>query len=364
MQAQADNRFYNGATFDGYRRSAAAAVQPGQHVVLQHRLAQPQRQGRLRLPDRGVGSLSSTTRTSQYFVAESFNQATGTFVPAVPPRLRVRRLDLEGQQLRRLPARQVRADQPALRRGRRPVREPDRDQRPGRRHGRHHRARAAGRRPASTWSGDGKTLLTGSDGRFYTGIIQSFSDGFADVPQQANYDNFAWNGRELRVRRTNPGGRHTLPPNLDLEPVVRRRVHHRRPAAVRPQHGRGRPLHRPRMEQPHRRHPHDQPGQLSIKRVVVNYDAGRAAATGGSMPPSRSGSRATGTSGPATPTRKTEGNHFDATLHAAGRLHRRPVPHHPRRHHRHGRRDLVPRGPERRQQVRPSRSTTGRTTSS
>ena len=43
-------------------------------------------------------------------------------------------------------------------------------------------------------AGDGKTLVTGSYGRYYASIIQGFSDGFAGVPQQENYDLFLWNG--------------------------------------------------------------------------------------------------------------------------------------------------------------------------
>lgn len=66
-------------------------------------------------------------------------------------------------------------------------------------------------------TGDGKTLLVGSAGRFYTGILQSFSDAFANVPQQTNYKDFTWNGSayvqtgEVRV------GASTFKPNLDLK---------------------------------------------------------------------------------------------------------------------------------------------------
>ena len=67
-------------------------------------------------------------------------------------------------------------------------------------------------------TGDGKTIVTGSFGRYYAGIIQSFSDAFAGVAQQADYDNFAWNGstyvlqNQVRVSGSN------FRPNADLSP--------------------------------------------------------------------------------------------------------------------------------------------------
>jgi outer membrane receptor protein involved in Fe transport len=44
---------------------------------------------------------------------------------------------------------------------------------------------------------DGKTLVTASYGRYHQGIIQDFSDEFAQVAQQTNYDNYIWNGSEF-----------------------------------------------------------------------------------------------------------------------------------------------------------------------
>ena len=41
---------------------------------------------------------------------------------------------------------------------------------------------------------DARTLLIGSYGRFNDGILQGFSDTFAAVPQQTNYNPFVWNG--------------------------------------------------------------------------------------------------------------------------------------------------------------------------
>ena len=68
-------------------------------------------------------------------------------------------------------------------------------------------------------SGDGRTILSGTLGRFYGAITQNFADAFAGVPQQANYDLFTWNGSayvfdsSVRV-----GGAANAPPS-DLKPV-------------------------------------------------------------------------------------------------------------------------------------------------
>lgn len=67
-------------------------------------------------------------------------------------------------------------------------------------------------------SGDGKTLLTGSYGRYYASIIQGFSDEFANVPQQANYDLFTWNGSAYVFTESVRVGGSDFTPNLDLNP--------------------------------------------------------------------------------------------------------------------------------------------------
>ncbi|MGH9364830.1 MAG: TonB-dependent receptor, partial [Thermoanaerobaculia bacterium] len=43
-------------------------------------------------------------------------------------------------------------------------------------------------------SGTGKSLVVGSYGRFYQFVLQTFSDGFGQNAQQANYNNYVWNG--------------------------------------------------------------------------------------------------------------------------------------------------------------------------
>jgi outer membrane receptor protein involved in Fe transport len=69
-------------------------------------------------------------------------------------------------------------------------------------------------------SGDGNSLVSASYGRYYQAIIQDFSDEFAQVAQLANYNNHVWNGSEFvfqnRVEVSGSGSGFT--PNLDLKP--------------------------------------------------------------------------------------------------------------------------------------------------
>jgi hypothetical protein len=67
-------------------------------------------------------------------------------------------------------------------------------------------------------SGDGKTLVTGSYGRYFASIIQGFSDAFANVPQQENYDVFLWNGSQYVFSRSVRVGGGDFDPNTDLKP--------------------------------------------------------------------------------------------------------------------------------------------------
>ena len=68
--------------------------------------------------------------------------------------------------------------------------------------------------------GDGNSLIIGSYGRYYQAIIQDFSDEFAQVAQQTNYNNYVWNGTAFvfsnRVEVSGAGSGFT--PNLDLKP--------------------------------------------------------------------------------------------------------------------------------------------------
>jgi hypothetical protein len=67
-------------------------------------------------------------------------------------------------------------------------------------------------------SGDGKRLVTGSYGRYYAGIIQGFSDAFAGVPQQANYDNYVWDGSGYVFSNSVRVGGSNFQANTDLSP--------------------------------------------------------------------------------------------------------------------------------------------------
>jgi hypothetical protein len=68
-------------------------------------------------------------------------------------------------------------------------------------------------------SGDGNSLITGSYGRYYAGLIQAFSDAFAQVAQQTNYDNYVWNGSTFVFQnRVQLSGGSSFVPNLDLKP--------------------------------------------------------------------------------------------------------------------------------------------------
>ncbi len=49
--------------------------------------------------------------------------------------------------------------------------------------------------------------ITGSYGRYHASIIQGFSDSFASIPQQENYDLFQWNGTQYAFVRVRSGGR-------------------------------------------------------------------------------------------------------------------------------------------------------------
>lgn len=68
-------------------------------------------------------------------------------------------------------------------------------------------------------AGDGKTLVTGSYGRYYASILQGFSDAFANIPQQANYDVFTWTGTGYEFTRSVRVGASDFAPPEELHPV-------------------------------------------------------------------------------------------------------------------------------------------------
>jgi hypothetical protein len=67
-------------------------------------------------------------------------------------------------------------------------------------------------------TGNGKSLITGSYGRYYAGVIQSFSDAFAQVAQQTNYDNYRWDGTQFVFSNRVQLSGSSFQPNLDLRP--------------------------------------------------------------------------------------------------------------------------------------------------
>ena len=66
--------------------------------------------------------------------------------------------------------------------------------------------------------GDGNSLITASYGRYYASIIQGFSDAFAQVAQQTNYDNYVWNGSAFVFQNRVQLSGSSFTPNTDLKP--------------------------------------------------------------------------------------------------------------------------------------------------
>lgn len=67
--------------------------------------------------------------------------------------------------------------------------------------------------------GTGKTLVLGTYGRFYQFILQTFSDAFAQIPQQTNYNNFEWDGTRYVFTGRVEAGATTFQRNTDLDPT-------------------------------------------------------------------------------------------------------------------------------------------------
>ena len=199
----------------------------------------------------------------QYYVAESYNPVTRTpvFGPnSVRAGLRLGSVDLDRQDQRALRARQDGAERSAVGRsracaGRRQTGSSDIGQATV-------DTSMIAPRLSGTYdlTGDGNSLITGSYGRYYASIIQSFSDAFAQVAQQTNYDNYVWNGTRVRVPEPRPVERRRL--RLRAEPrsegVAHGRIHGRLSASARPHVRRQRALHLAQLGQPDRRRPHVQ----------------------------------------------------------------------------------------------------------
>jgi hypothetical protein len=67
-------------------------------------------------------------------------------------------------------------------------------------------------------TGDSGTLLVGSYGRFYDGVLQGYSDNFAAVPQQTNYDLHRWNGSTYVSIGSFTQSAGTFAPNTNVTP--------------------------------------------------------------------------------------------------------------------------------------------------
>jgi hypothetical protein len=61
-------------------------------------------------------------------------------------------------------------------------------------------------------------LLVASFGRFYDPILLGFSDAFANVPQQTNYDLHLWNGTSYQYDSRYEEGANTFQPNTAIRP--------------------------------------------------------------------------------------------------------------------------------------------------
>lgn len=65
---------------------------------------------------------------------------------------------------------------------------------------------------------DAKTLLIASYGRFYDGILQSYSDAFANVPQQTNYNTYVWDGSQFVFSSRSEASANTFSPDEAVDP--------------------------------------------------------------------------------------------------------------------------------------------------
>jgi hypothetical protein len=216
VENQADGKVYNGATFDGFvdrpRQQFNLAsnwfLTPGgrsHDVKVGFDFQNVESGAEFKYPN------------SQYYIAESYNQATGAMVP-------FQRLDFEAG--------------PSTSSGKMyALFARDKFQvtnrffiEAGVRWDKQNGASDIGTDTVSTSviaprlsasfdvGGDGKTLVTGSYGRYYASVVQGFSDSFANIPQQENYDVFSWNGSTyVFTERVRVGGS-DFTPNPDLKP--------------------------------------------------------------------------------------------------------------------------------------------------
>lgn len=65
---------------------------------------------------------------------------------------------------------------------------------------------------------DTRTLLLASYGRFYDGILQSYSDAFANVPQQENYSTYIWDGTDYVFSSRSEASANNFAPDTGIDP--------------------------------------------------------------------------------------------------------------------------------------------------
>lgn len=65
---------------------------------------------------------------------------------------------------------------------------------------------------------DAKTLVNASYGRYYDGVLQTFSDTFANVPQQENYKTYAWTGSGYTYVSEYKAGANNFKPDTAVTP--------------------------------------------------------------------------------------------------------------------------------------------------
>jgi hypothetical protein len=65
---------------------------------------------------------------------------------------------------------------------------------------------------------DGRTQVVASFGRYHDAILQSYSDAFAAVPQQTNYDGYAWDGTQYVFAGRFEQAPSSFVPDLGVEP--------------------------------------------------------------------------------------------------------------------------------------------------
>ena len=347
---EADNKYYNGATFDGFTDRPRQQFNVASNWFLTRGARSHDVKVGLDFQNMESGAEFKYPNAQLYDV-ETYNQATGALVPIERQDYQTGPSISEGKMARDLRARQVPGHRPVLRRGGIPLGEADRDERYRRADGRYQRVRAAPVGQLRSGRGrqePGHRQLRQVRRQHHPGLLGLVRERAA-----------AGKLRQLPVERqrvcVQPGGprrRFGFHAEHRPEALPHEREHGRLPAAVRPQHGRHRPVHRPPLAQPDRRH-------ADVPRGRFDRPASRELRARASRVP-----------GPAA----DHGAPLLEPLAGAGRLHlfphrrqplprqlqharrfsRRAVPHDGRYQHRRRRDDPVCRGQRRREQIRPS----------